>query len=462
MLLTNCSTYTASFKGQALEKSRNGNEHGFTKERLENLTNYLEDHMETTGMVVLFDGKIIYEYGDIAQVSYNASVRKSVLSMLYGKYVENGVIDLRTTLQEMGIDDVDSLLAIEKTATIHDIISARSGVFHLPVNGGYDEKNVLKRGAVKPGEYFLYNNWDYNVAGYILEKYAEKSIYEELEEQLARPLGFQDWNIKNQEKMYDDDKSFYPAYHMYMSTRDHAKIGQLMLNNGKWNGKQLISKSWIEKTLTAYTPKDTVNKRYGLTESSSIQQAYGYMWWLFKTFKNNPDFEGAYTARGWGGQFLTIIPKRKLVIAHMTAVSTLVKIGWLNGGVSDDDYWNILDKLMTGRIFLEELTETMETNALIELIRSNKTNSTYDFSESVINSFGYRLLNDGSVKEAIDVFQLNIEMYPTEFNTYDSYGEALMTIGKTSEAIAAFEKSLELNPLNTNARNQISKLKRNY
>ena len=97
-------------------------------------------------------------------------------------------------------------------------------------NGGYDKENFLERGSVEPGEYFVYNNWDFNVAGHILELYTQKSIYEELENQFAKPLGFQDWNIKNQRKSGNKSKSQYKAYHIYLSTRDMAKLGQLMLN----------------------------------------------------------------------------------------------------------------------------------------------------------------------------------------------------------------------------------------
>ena len=122
------------------------------------------------------------------------------MSILYGKYVKNGTIDLNQTIGEIGIDEDKGLLDIEKTATINNIITARSGVFYKPANGGYDEDNILKRGSVKPGEYFVYNNWDFNVAGSILEIKSGNSVYQEIEEQLAIPLGFQDWNIKNQKK----------------------------------------------------------------------------------------------------------------------------------------------------------------------------------------------------------------------------------------------------------------------
>jgi len=336
----------SSFVGIELEKTKSLENTGFDGEKFAEFTKYLKENSKTTGMLVLYDGKVVYEYGDIKEVSYLASCRKSVLSILYGKHVKNGTIDLKDTIGDLGIDDTNGLLPIEKTALVDHIITSRSGVFHIPANGGYDEKNVLKRGSVKPGEYFLYNNWDFNVAGYILEKKTGKTVYKELEEQLAKPLGFQDWNIENQKRTIDEKKSQYSAYHMYLSTRDMAKIGQLMLNEGEWNGKQIIPKDWIKKITMPVTPVDIVNKRDGKDGSAEVQFSYGYMWWLFENLYDNKDFEGAYTASGYGGQFITVIPKRKVVIAHKTKLDLLTKLGMAKNYTTSPQYWKILDKLM--------------------------------------------------------------------------------------------------------------------
>ena len=341
ILSISCKTSQSQFKEIPFEKHSTLKGTGFTQSRLDSLTNFLKNNFETTGMLILQDGKILYKYGDIEEVSYIASCRKSVLSILYGKYVDNGTIDLQQTIGDIGIDEKDGLLPQEKEATVNDIITARSGVFHIPANGGYDENNILKRGSVKHGEYFVYNNWDFNVAGYILENKTNHTIYEEIEEQLAIPLGFQDWNIKKQKKKQNKRKSQYPAYHIYLSTRDMAKIGQLMLNKGEWNEKQLVSRKWIEKITTTVTPVDTVNSRYGRTESSPFQFSYGYMWWLVDNFKHHPDFEGAYSATGYGGQFITIIPKLNMVIAHKTKLGLFYYLG-LKHDVADWQYWELL------------------------------------------------------------------------------------------------------------------------
>ena len=80
--------------------------------------------LPTTSMMVVVSGKVVYSYGDIGQISYLASARKSILSMLYGKYVANGTINLDRTLGELDIDDDGGLLPIEKTARVRDLLTA--------------------------------------------------------------------------------------------------------------------------------------------------------------------------------------------------------------------------------------------------------------------------------------------------------------------------------------------------
>ncbi|HEY6306971.1 MAG TPA: DUF2306 domain-containing protein [Candidatus Angelobacter sp.] len=77
--------------------------------------------------------------------------------------------------------------------------------------------------------------------------------------------------------------------------------------------------------------------------------------------------------------------------------------------------------------------------------------ATYNFDESELNNLGYELLQAKRFKEAIRIFQLNVEAYPQSSNTYDSLGEAYMDDGNRGQAIANYQKSLELNPKNRDA-----------
>src|SRR5690349_192802 len=86
---------------------------GFTREGLAAVERSLYA-LPTTSLMVVTSGKVAYRYGFTEQVSYLASARKSILSMLYGKYVANGTIDLDHTIADLGIEEDKGLLPIEK------------------------------------------------------------------------------------------------------------------------------------------------------------------------------------------------------------------------------------------------------------------------------------------------------------------------------------------------------------
>lgn len=83
----------------------------------------------------------------------------------------------------------------------------------------------------------------------------------------------------------------------------------------------------------------------------------------------------------------------------------------------------------------------------------------YDFNEGTLNQLGYQLLGQGDTKNAIQVFQMNVQEYPKSWNSYDSLGEAYMKAGQEDLAIQNYNKSLELNPNNTNGTEMLKKLK---
>lgn len=285
--------------------------------RAEAFQEYLIDSTKITGLMIVHKGKVIFEYGDLEELSYIASCRKSVLSMLYGPYVEDGTIRLNKTIKELGIDDVEGILPIEQTATVQDIISARSGVYHPEGYPGGMQEYAPKRGSVKPGSYWLYSNWDFNVAGYIFEKETGRNIYDEVERQLANPLHMQDWDRSVQQKQGNTSISKYLAYPMWFSTRDMARLGLLMLNKGKWKDVQVLSESWVNEMLKSRTSHEELNRNVPVFQGTGINYGYGYMWWLWQAV-DDPRFEGAYSAKGAMGQNITVYPAIETVLAFKT------------------------------------------------------------------------------------------------------------------------------------------------
>lgn len=287
---------------------------GYSRKSLDDALKYVISETNTTGLFVVVGGKVLLEYGDVAELSYVASVRKSILAMLYAKYIDDGTIDLDTTLDELRIDDNGGLLPIEKQATIRDLITARSGVYHPASNPGDNSEDAPSRGSQKPGKYFLYNNWDFNAAGAIFEVLTGKNLYDALERDLARPIGMQDFDRWEHRKTGDLKRSRHPAYHIVLSTRDMARLGYLMLRQGRWNGEEVLPAHWVQKITSVVTPREEMNP----LRFRERDFGYGYMWWIWDGPKASGPYETAYSAKGAWGQYITVLPALDMVVAHKT------------------------------------------------------------------------------------------------------------------------------------------------
>ena len=257
---------------------------------------------------------------------------------VYGPFVKTGKIHLSTTVGELNLSDVGGLLPVEKKATIKNLLTARSGVYHAASNEGDASAMAPQRGSVEPGTFWLYNNWDFNIAGFILEQQTGKTIYELIDSILAKPLQMQDWNINEQRKTGDSAKSKYLAYHMWFSTRDMARIGYLMLRNGKWRDRQIIPADWVKLTTSIVTSYKEAEEK----KTAYFHFGYGYLWWIWDTPDNQSTYQGAYSATGAFGQFITVIPKLDVVVAFKTKYE--------NGRQTPTDvYLRILDALVAAK-----------------------------------------------------------------------------------------------------------------
>ncbi|MFC3378953.1 serine hydrolase [Rugamonas sp. CCM 8940] len=150
--------------------------------------------LDTTALLAVRDGRSLFSYGDVAAPSILFSARKSLLAMMYGKYVANGSIVLERTLAELDIDDVGGLLPVERGASLGQLLESRSGVYHAAANGGDDHAAAPARGTQAPGSYFLYNNWDFNAAGTAFEQLTGQSLYKTFAEDFAAPLQLEDFD----------------------------------------------------------------------------------------------------------------------------------------------------------------------------------------------------------------------------------------------------------------------------
>ena len=326
------------FPGESWVRIQTPESVGYSSDGLKEVEEYAKT-LNTTGLMVVVGGRVLFEYGDIEQLSYLASVRKSILSMLYGNYVADGTIDLKKTLSDLEITDHGGLLPIEVEATVEHLITARSGIYHPASNSGDNLADAPPRGSQKPGEYFLYNNWDFNAAGAAFEIMTGRNIYDALETDLAQPVNMQDFDRSRHRKSGNLNRSMYPAYHMHLSTRDMARVGYLMLREGNWAGRQIIPRDWAHKIVSVVTPLEEMNPERMRNDSFG----YGYMWWVWDGPDATGPLKGAYTGKGAYGQYITVLPALDMVIAHKTAVPPKKRTNW-------DQYEGIIERIIAARI----------------------------------------------------------------------------------------------------------------
>jgi CubicO group peptidase (beta-lactamase class C family) len=166
---------------------------GFLSRTTRGFAEYLKTH-QTDSMMVISRGHVVFEYGDSKLVSKVASVRKSMLSLLYAVEMQKGLkFDLHQTVEQLGLEDKTPFIESERHATLQQLMMARSGIY---IRSGNDQQDKLspKRGSSYPGVRWFYNNWDFDAAGLAFEKIAHQDIFDALRDDLALPLRFQDYD----------------------------------------------------------------------------------------------------------------------------------------------------------------------------------------------------------------------------------------------------------------------------
>jgi CubicO group peptidase (beta-lactamase class C family) len=286
---------------------------GWSKDKLAAAREYAKtDSIHSSAVMIVQGGEVVDEWGDNEKKIDAYSVRKSLLSALYGIYSAEGVIDVNQTLEQVGIDDSpDPLTTEEKQARVVDLLRARSGVYHsVDFETASMTKNRPARGSHSPGTFWYYNNWDFNVLGTIFEKKTGLKIGDAFYERIAKPIGMQDFQPRDV-FYFRGPASIHPTYHFEITARDMARFGLLYLCHGRWNNKQIVPEAWVEKSSHA----SEMVKANGVDLGG-----YEYLWWVDYGGVHFPEVSlpGIFSARGVGAHYLFVIPTLDLVVVHRT------------------------------------------------------------------------------------------------------------------------------------------------
>ncbi len=185
---------------------------------VESLRSHVAQIDAVDALVVMRGERVLFEEGATALPINTHSVRKSVVSMLFGAAVDRELLDIGATLAELGLDDAKMpLTQRERSATIEHLLQARSGIY-IEAAGETPEMKARRpqRGQYAPGERYYYNNWDFNTLGAIFERKTGLGIGDALADWFAQPLGMQDFEPGH--VIYSDaERSEHRQYVIFLS-----------------------------------------------------------------------------------------------------------------------------------------------------------------------------------------------------------------------------------------------------
>ena len=290
---------------------------------------FLEEN-HTQAFIVIQDGAVLYEdYFNNTQrdsIVTSFSVAKSYTSALIGIAIDEGYIK---SVDDPITDYLPELAARDPRfadITIRHLLRMSSGFEYkenrfFGLNGDdalttyYPDQRHLALSNTKivdpPGAYFLYNKYHPQLLGMILERTTGRSVTEYLQSKIWDPLGMEfggSWSI-------DSEASDFEKMETGINARaiDFARFGQLFLNEGAWNGQQVISAAWVRESTQPFLP-DNYAAYYPSDWFSPLpgKGYYQYMWWGTSIAPASYDF----MAGGDKGQFIYISPRKALVIVR--------------------------------------------------------------------------------------------------------------------------------------------------
>jgi len=268
--------------------------------------------------IILKDGYIISEWGDIDRVDMTFSVTKSYLSTVVGLAVDDGLI---TSVNDKVYEYVwDGTFNGDHNMKISwDHLLNQSSDWSGQLFGMFDwadrpsrreELDEWKyRELYEPGTYFKYNDVRVNLLAYSALQVWRQPLPQVLKKRVMDPVGASStwrwygysgsWVDIDGLKVQSVSGGGHSGGGLFINTLDHARFGLLFMRNGNWKGRQLISGKWIEMA----------------TKSSPANPSYGYMWWLNRgerVMESVP--ESVFYASGFGGNYIVIDRENQIVI----------------------------------------------------------------------------------------------------------------------------------------------------
>jgi len=328
------------------------------------LTDTLQNELErykSIGFMVAKNGEILWEqywddYSD-ESLTNSFSMSKSVVTMLLGKAIEQGYIkSMDQPITDFLPEYKDNQFA--QKCTVGDLSAMTSGYdweedYYFPLNptakayyGSNIEKQILSREFIEePGQKFNYLSADTQLLAIILQRAVGVSISQYLQEEFWQPMGMEKDAYWSKDRADGMEKAYCC---LNSNVRDFGKFGQLLLQNGNWNGKQILDSAFVQKMVTPNY------KAFDKDEPAE----YGYSIWT--DYTHQPQF---YGLMGHLGQRVIVVPSEDLVIVRLGHQKDNREMG--KGSLDNDTYY-----------FVDEVMKILKTNNLINQPHNAEKNPT--------------------------------------------------------------------------------------
>jgi CubicO group peptidase (beta-lactamase class C family) len=462
------------------------------KEQLEPVIKQVMEQANMPGFAIAIveNQKIVYSAGfgvkslqtrepiSAQSLFHMASITKPFVATSIMQLWEKGKIDLDAPvvkyLPYFRIKDERSA-----TITIRQMLSHISGMPDVEdyewdkpqYDEGALERYVKSLGNEKliaaPGTKFQYSNMAFEVLGDVIAKVSGESFEDYVKHNILDPLKMQTSTLLVKKadpqllarphvlgssydvevsKIFPYNRMHSPSSTLYSNVLDMSRWAMANLNRGELDGKRVLKASTYD---LMWKPAGEQFQQVGIS-------------WFLRKFKDYPTVTHSGGDTGFVSN-LVLIPEKSIAVVMMsnfdraplgvlTQAALDVALGLQPAPVSIK---TPIDRVLYKAIAKEGLEAGVKQ--YYDLKKSQP--DAYNFQEQLLNTLGYVFIQQGKMKEAIRVLQLNVEAYPASSNVYDSLGEAYMRNGDKALAIENYEKSLKLDAGNSNAVEMLKKLK---
>jgi CubicO group peptidase (beta-lactamase class C family) len=322
-----------------------------------------QEDYEVHSLLIVRNGYIVtdaYFYPFAEETLHNTfSVTKSITATLIGIALEQGYIESieQPVLEFFPERTVANLDADKQAMTLEDLLTMQTGFDFISMPEDTAWEMVLTSDdwvqftldlpmQEEPGTFFAYCSPGSHLLSAIIQQTTGMSALDFANEHLFGPLGISDVGWPS-----DPQGVTHGMSDLHLSPHDMAKIGNLYLNNGSWDGRQIVPAEWVAAATRAHVDFGNNSGSYGTQEDG---HGYGYQWWV------KPEH---YSAVGHGGQYIVVSPDRDLVVVltgggGITDVVSEVLSSYIFPAVKSDEP---LPANHDGVALLEQLTQSLST-----------------------------------------------------------------------------------------------------